>query len=362
MTRLDLNHEMLDYLVIGGSFYGGGGGGSMSAGREAGRLALELGGPHLVDLDDVPPDALLLTVSAVGAPAGTGAHALPGDYVRAVEFFQRQTGKAVSGFIANECGGLATVNGWVQSAATGLPVVDAPCNGRAHPTGAMGSMGLQRLEGYISEQVAVGGSRRDGSYFEIFIQGSVESTSGLVRRAASQAGGLVAVARNPVTASYARENAAPGAIRRCMEVGRAIVAGRRESGLAAVEAAARASGGRIACTGKVTRKRMETAGGYDVGGIVVEGNAAAELVFCNEYLTMEEIGSANRLATFPDLLATLDLSTGLPVTSAELCEGQDVAVVMVPRGNLILGAGMRDPDLYIEVERAAGKEILKYAF
>ena len=379
MTRINLNEELLEYLVIGGSFYGGGGGGSTTSGREMGRMALRLGGPHLVEVGDLPDDALLLTVSAVGAPAGGGPHATPADYVKTVELFQRHTGKTVSGFIANECGGLATVNGWVQSAATGLPVVDAPCNGRAHPTGAMGSMGLNRVEGYVSEQVAVGGSRADGSYLEVFIRGSVESASGLVRKTAGQAGGLVAVARNPVTVSYARDHAAPGAIRRCLEIGRAIVEGRSRSARDAVEGAALSAGGRVACAGKVVHAHIESAGGFDLGKVIVQGSdALVELVFCNEYLTMESIGPANgdnpngaanpksganrRLATFPDLITTLDLSTGLPVTSAEIHAGQEVAVVVVPRGSLILGAGMRDKGLYADVDRVTGTDLARYVF
>ncbi|MGE5579075.1 MAG: DUF917 family protein [Bacillota bacterium] len=376
MTRLDLNNELLEYLVIGGSFYGGGGGGSTEAGRTMGRQALSIGCPHMVALDDLPPDALLLTVSAVGAPAGEGAHAGPDEYVRAVRLFERFTGKKVGGFIANECGGLATVNGWVQSAATGLPVVDAPCNGRAHPTGAMGSMGLNRVKGYISEQVAVGGRGPDGSNLEVFIQGSVESASGLVRKAASQVGGLVAVARNPVPVSYASVNAAPGAIHRCLEVGRAIVDGRTRSAMEAISGAAAAAGGAVVCKGRIVHREIESVGGFDFGRLVVQDRDApqtmVELYFCNEYLTVEKIGSGSagfgnigsgeRLYTFPDLVTTLDLRTGLPVTSAEVRAEAEVAVVVVPRANLVLGAGMRDRDLYADVERLTGRELVRYVF
>lgn len=372
MARLDLNEEILEALVTGGSFYGGGGGGAPETGRQAGLLALRLGRPYLVDLDDIPGDAVLLTVSAVGAPAGRGPHALPEDYARAVELFQRFSGRKADGLITNECGGLATVNGWIQSAVTGLPIVDAPCNGRAHPTGTMGSIGLHKVDGYVSEHVAVGGRREQGNYLEVYIRGSVDGASGLVRRAAAQVGGLVAVARNPVEASYARQNAAPGAIRKCLVVGRAMVAAR-----GAVGAAAEASGGSIACIGRVTRKDLETTGGFDVGRLIVRSGAQEfELSFVNEYLTLEAYrdcdggsgrgngsrGRSPRLATFPDLIATLDAATGTPVSSAQIHLEQEVAVVVVPSANLILGAGVKDKDLYEEVELVVGKGIVKYAF
>ncbi len=359
MARLELTAKILDYLVIGGSFYGGGGGGSTVAGREAGREALALGAPFLVDLDDLPDDTLLLTVSAVGSPAGEGIHAGPKDYVRAALMFKRYSGLDIGGFIANECGGLATVNGWVQSAATGLPIVDAPCNGRAHPTGAMGSMGLDRALGYISEQAAVGGAAADGSPFEVFIRAGVNNASGLVRRAAAQAGGLVAVARNPVSVSYARKKAAPGAIRRCLHVGQAIMDAKTPDD--AVSGAAFAAGGSIIRKGMVSRKRMESVGGFDLGYVTIDdGKSQVELYFCNEYLTADEAGT--RLHTFPDLIMTLDLATGLPVTTAEIREGQEVAVAVVAQTNLVLGVGMRNPELFSDVERITGKELVKYAF
>ncbi len=39
-----------------------------------------------------------------------------------------------------------------------------------------------------------------------------------------------------------------------------------------------------------------------------------------------------------------------------------VAVLVVPRQRLILGAGMRDPELFMDVERAVGKEVVRHVF
>ncbi|HHY75890.1 MAG TPA: DUF917 family protein [Firmicutes bacterium] len=387
MARTVLNEEILEAAVAGGSFYGGGGGGSPELGRKLGKMALEIKragkSPSgqaltLLDLDDLPGDALLLTVSAVGSPAGKGYHAGPEEYARAVEFFREKTGLEVAGLIANECGGLATVNGWIQSAGTGLSVVDAPCNGRAHPTGIMGSMGLHRVKGYESIQAVVGGSREAGTYLEALVQGSLSFADSVVRQAAAYTGGLVAVARNPVTVSYAREHNAAGAISLCIRVGKAMLeAGHGED---RIRAAAEASGGYVALKGVVAVKRLVSAGGFDTGVLIVEsGDGAYEITFWNEYITLERTerggsghpagsaqtagsGRSERLATFPDLIATLDLCSGFPVSSAEVKEGQGIAVVVVPRSELILGAGVKDPELYAPVEQAVGKDIVRYVF
>lgn len=360
-SRIILDNEVVEAAVLGGAVLGGGGGGSMEMGRQAARLAVELGSPELITLDSLPEDAVLLTVSAVGAPAARTVYVKPVHYIRTVELFQKYTGQEIRGLITNECGGLAAVNGWLQAAALGIPVVDAPCNGRAHPTGVMGSMGLHRLSGYVSRQVAVGGNPQTNSYVEVFASGSLETAAALVRQASVQAGGMVAVARNPVTAGYARENAAPGAIGRCIAVGRTIIENRSRGPLPVIEGVAGVLQGEIAFTGRVAAVDLETTGGFDVGRVVVrDGDRLAELTFWNEYMTLK-IGSV-RKGTFPDLLATMDLTTGLPLSSAEIKAGQEIAILHVHRDRLILGRGMKAPELFQVVEKATGKEVIKYIF
>lgn len=121
-----------------------------------------------------------------------------------------------------------------------------------------------------------------------------------------------------------------------------------------VERASEAAGGNVVCSGTITRKKLETRGGFDVGEVLIEGGY--ELSFWNEYMTLEKTGSG-RLATFPDLIVTLDLSTGLPVSSAAIREGQEIAVVAVPQENLLVGAGCKDKALYPMIEQVAGKKI-----
>jgi DUF917 family protein len=367
MSRMRLDADTVEAAVLGGAVLGGGGGGAPAQGRRNGLLAVELGAPELVELDDLPPDAVLVTVSAVGAPAAKTARALPIHYVRAVELLAGQGGARIDGLITNECGGIATVNGWLQAAILGLPVVDAPCNGRAHPTGLMGSLGLHRDPGYVSLQAAAGGDPAAGRYVEIFTRGGLERAAALVLQASIQAGGMVAVARNPVEAAYAREHAAPGAIRQSIAIGRAML-GRRGAGPeATVEAAREALNGEVVARGVVLDVRLETVGGLDVGVVRVRAGEreVAELAFWNEYVSLDLVGPdpggpSRRIGTFPDLLATFDRSTGLPLSSAEVMVGQEVAVMHVERRHLILGAGMRDPELFRSIEEATGREVVRY--
>ncbi len=354
MMRVD--KELAQAAAYGGAVLGGGGGGAIEEGLRLGRLALEVGRPRLVTLDEMEDQAVLVTVSAVGAPAAADQYLEPMHYVQALQLLMAHLDEPVAGIITNENGGLATLNGWFQSAVTGLPVVDAPCNGRAHPTGLMGAMGLNSVADYVSRQAAVGGNPEPGRHVRLYVEGSLASASRLVRQSSVEAGGLVAVARNPATVAYVRDNAAPGALQQAIEVGRALLgaAGPRE----AAEAVCRVLDGELVCQAKVTGLTLHTEGGFDVGQVDLEGGY--ELTFWNEYMTLEQHGQ--RLATFPDLIATLSVAEPRPLSSAEVREGQEVLVVRVPRQHLRLGGGMRQPELFRVAEQAVGKELIHHVF
>jgi hypothetical protein len=344
--------------ALGGAYLGGGGGGSLSEGRRLGELAVNTGKPRLAHPEELGTEGIVLTVSAVGSPAQQEAAVDAVDYVRAVELFVETFGVKPAGLIANECGGMATLNGWLQSACLGIPVVDAPCNGRAHPTGIMGSMGLHRVAEYQSLQTAVGGNQAAGNRVELAVRGSLASCAAMVRHASVQAGGLVAVARNPVPAGYLMEHGAVGAVSRAIAVGRvalAASAGDRAERVAAY------LGGAVAARGTVEAFELKTRGGFDVGRLILAGggDGPAEITFWNEYITLEIAG--RRVATFPDLIVTLDRE-GFPLSSAEVRAGQGIQVLAVPAAKLLLGAGMRDPALFEALEAATGKQIVAYAF
>lgn len=351
-----LNKETVEAMVLGGGFLGGGGGGSMEEGRRIGLLALEVGSPRLIAIDSLSPDALLVTVSAVGAPGAPEKFVKPVDFVEAAKALAGHLGTKIEGFISSENGGISTTNGLIQSAFLGIPLVDSPCNGRAHPTGIMGSMGLNRQLDFISKQAAIGGNPEKNRKIFIYVEGALPHVDGLIRQAAVEAGGMVAVARNPIPASYVRENGAPGAISQAIELGKIIVAEKSKPKSLAEKIAKKLSGS-VITEGKVSSYNMETRGGYDVGKVEI---GEFELTFWNEYMTLEKKGE--RIATFPDLMVTIDADGGIPVSSSELTKGRGIIVIHVPRKNLILGAGMREKSNFIKVEEVLGKEMTRYLF
>ncbi|HIE58118.1 MAG TPA: DUF917 family protein [Anaerolineales bacterium] len=351
-----LSREMVRAAAYGGALLGGGGGGSIEEGMCLGNLAVAVGRPRLVDLDELDDDALIVAVSAVGAPAAADQYIEPIHYVQALLLLLEHLDAPVAGLITSENGGLSSLNGWFQSAVTGIPVADAPCNGRAHPTGLMGSMGLDREMDYLSRQAAVGGNPDRNRHVCLYVESGLDSASQLVRQAAVRAGGVVAVARNPVTVAYVRENAAPGTLRQAIQVGKTLL--EAENPVDAARSVCDLLSGELICRAMVENVALRTKDGFDIG--LVELSGGYELTFWNEYMTLEHRGK--RLATFPDLIATLSADEIRPLTSAEIRAGQEVLLIQAPKEQLRLGAGMRRPELLRIAEEAVGKEMVRYVF
>lgn len=351
MPKIKLDEKLVEYAVYGGAVLGGGGGGWIEEGLKIGRLALEVGSPELLTVDEFDDEDLLVTVSMVGAPAAKDQYVKPIHYARALEMLSQKIGRPIKGLNTNENGAGTTVNGWFQSAVTGIPLVDLACNGRAHPTGAMGSLNLTELDNYVSHQAAVGG--KDANYIELSVSGTLEKAASMIRKVSVEAGGLVAVARNPVTVAYARQHGAAGAISQAIEVGRAL---RSRQGEAAIDSVVSELGGKVVTAGTVTDFQLETTGGFDVGTVQIDGQY--EMTFWNEYMTLEKDGE--RFGTFPDLIMTLDAKTAKPIVTAAVEKGQQLAVITVPKEKLLLSSTMRNVKLLKPVEEIIKKSIIPF--
>lgn len=356
MERMKLDKDAGRWAMLGGAILGGGGGGSSEMGEMLLGKLEELPPLTLTPLSEIDPDAIILSASLVGAPAAKEQYLLPEHMIRSVELFRKMNPDVkLGGIMTNENGYCATVNGWVQAAACGLPFVDAQCNGRAHPTGVMGSMNLHRDPSYITTMTYSGGNPALGKYVEGIVVGTIDHTSPLIRAASVEAGGVVGVARNPVSAAHVMKNGAVGGISQSIELGRRYEEGLKVSVEKAVENAVEYLHGDILCRGTVDDFELRTEGGFDVGVGKVAGN---ELTFWNEYMTLTR-ADGTRVATFPDLIMTIDAKTGRALTSAYIHGGEDIYVIYTNRKNLNLAPTMYDRELLAPIEGIIGREILK---
>src|ERR1700689_250132 len=181
----DLDLQAVHAAVAGGSVLAAGGGGWVDHGLLVGRTAIQSGTPRLATLDEVDPEAMLATVSAIGAPAAVGWEMRPRDYVRALELLMAGGEEPTLGTVTAQNGSSTTCNGWVASAVLGTLVIDAAGDGRAHPTGKMGSFGLAANPEHVTVQAVAGGNRAQGRYLEVVTRGSVAHTANVLRTASS---------------------------------------------------------------------------------------------------------------------------------------------------------------------------------
>lgn len=356
-----LTEKDVEAAVKGGSVYAAGGGGWADHGRMLGYAAVSVGKPELVDIEELEPRDWVATAAAIGAPASTTPWEMRGvDYVKAVKLLEKALGDKLSGLMIGQNGKSSTLNAWLPSAILGTKVVDAVGDIRAHPTGDMGSIGMAGSPRKMI-QTAVGGNRAENRYIELVVKGATAKISPILRTAADMSGGFIASCRNPLRAKYVRRNAALGGISLALSLGEAIIAAEKKGGSAVIDAIVKATGGTILVKGPVTRKDLVyTKEAFDIGRFVLgEGDKAVTIHTMNEYMAIDDAGG-NRLATFPDVIATLD-AAGQPLSAGQLREGMFVFVLHVPKKVIPLSSSVVDPAVYPPVEKAMGIELAKYA-
>jgi uncharacterized protein len=354
MARM-LTLDDVEAGVVGGLFLSAGGGGrnAVEKNRGLGRMALDYGGVRLIGIDELDPQDLVITATAVGAPGFANWAIRPRDSINAARRLIERMGRPPRGVI---CGHVPGFNAWLVGAALGLDYVDLASNGRGHPTVKMGGMGLASRPELTITQVAVSGSRAETNEFAVCVEGDIVRTSNVLRQAAVLNGGLIYAARGPLTASFMRTNGAPGAISFQLDLGRAMLAA---SGADRVRAAVGFLGGELLIEGEVVSNDVAYGGGFDLGRMIVRGaKGEAALGVYNEFMTADINGK--RAATFPDMIGTLDPDTGDAVSISESKAGARVAVVIAHRSRFPVGKGALDPAVFPEVEQAMGVDLRSY--
>jgi uncharacterized protein len=356
-----LGLQDVEAAIRGGSVFAAGGGGWVEHGRMLGTTAVNIGRPELVAIEEAPEDAYIATAAAIGAPAGTTQWQMLGvDYVKAVELLEEALGAPLYGLMIGQNGSSSTMNAWLPSALLGTKVVDAVGDIRAHPTGDMGSIGMASSP-EPTIQVAVGGHRDSNSYLELVVRGATAKVSPVLRKAADMSGGFIASCRNPVRASYVRRHAALGGISRALALGQAIMAAEPKGARAIIEAILDTTSGGLLGEGRVTKKAVAYRNdAFDIGTIAIRGGSR-DLVLhvMNEYMAVSD-GEGVRLATFPDVIATLGVD-GRPVSVGQIREGDELAVLHIDKSRVPLSSSVKDAAVYPVVEAALGIPIARYA-
>ena len=139
-----LDPALLPALSRGATLLGTGGGGDPYIGRLMVEAAIAEHGPVTVlDVDEVDPDAFVISTAMMGAPTVMVEKIPRGDEaVRALRTLESHLGRTADATIPMECGGINSMIPLAVAAITGLPVIDGDGMGRAFPELQMETFGV----------------------------------------------------------------------------------------------------------------------------------------------------------------------------------------------------------------------------
>jgi uncharacterized protein len=357
MKRL-LDRDCLRALARGCAVLGAGGGGDPCLGLlQALQASGDFGPVSLIDVDELPDDALIMPCGGIGAPTVSIEKLENGDEGnRLRDHLESVTGQKVAALMAAEIGGGNGLLPVAWAARLGLPLVDADGMGRAFPEVPQVTMHLAG----ISPSPAVMTDERGNVLVVRAISGHWMER--LERAAAVEFGGAASATEFSLTAAQAREATVRNSVSLAITIGEAIESSedRPVAGLIAK------IGAFSLITGKVTDVERRTTQGFARGSVVVEGLGAdagrqIRLEVQNENLVALEQGQV--LASVPDLITVLDSETADAVATERIRYGQRVTVIAfgcdpvwrTERGIALTGPRAFGYDFdYVPVEELAG--------
>lgn len=131
----EIDETQMSDIARGAAVLGTGGGGDPYVGRLLAEQALRHHGPvTLLDVNELPDDAVVVPVALMGAPTVMLEKMPAGDEAtNALLAVETLIGKRVTHTVSIEAGGLNSVTPFIAAAELGLPLVDADAMGRAFP-------------------------------------------------------------------------------------------------------------------------------------------------------------------------------------------------------------------------------------
>ncbi len=316
--------DLLPGLARGAAVLGTGGGGDPYIGALlAGQAIRQHGDVTVVAFDEVPDDAVVLTVAMMGAPT-VMVEKLPSldEVVAPVRALGASLGRAVTHVACAEVGGVNSTIPIAAAAALGLPLIDGDGMGRAFPEL---QMVLPTLYGIDASPLAVSDDKGN-----VAVLNTVDNawTERIARVACVEMGCSVMISGFPMSGLQARKALVADSLSLCREIGDGIFAA-REAKTDPVEHTVRLLGGREVFAGKVVDVQRATTTGFARGRARIQSDdASLELSFQNEHLLAELDGST--LVTTPDLIMVLEHDSGEPITTEKLRYGQRVRVIAAP--------------------------------
>ncbi len=323
-----VGEDQLDDLALGAAILGTGGGGNPYVGMLLAKQAIREFGPvTVVDVEDVPDDALVAPAAMMGAPTIL-VEKLPrgSEIVHAFEALQDFLGRPITHTTSAEAGGINSTVPFVVSARIGLPLVDADLMGRAFPEI---QMVIPTLYGIAASPFVLADEKGNTVILETIDN---RWTERFARSITIDMGCAAMVSLYPLTGRQLREATVPGTLRLCEELGRLVRETRAAHGDPVATVVERLSAYRL-FSGKISDVARRTEGGFSRAEARVDGvgdDDGSQLVIASQNEHLVAIRDGEVLASVPDLIIVLDSESGEPITTEELRYGFRVTVIAAP--------------------------------
>ena len=309
----------MEDIATGGAVMGTGGGGDPYVGKLMAQQAIRKYGPvKIIDVTELPDDALVVPVCMMGAPTVMTEKLPQGDeLMNAFRALEQLLGRKIDAVLCGEAGGVNSTTPFVVAAASGLPLVDGDGMGRAYPELQMVTF---TLHGVSASPMVLCDDKGNSLVLNTV---SNAWTERLARAATVEMGGSALLAFYAMDGATAKKAVVRGTLTLCADLGRAL----REARAAhedPVEAIRAMLGAEIIFHGRIKDIERRTEGGFARGTARFDGaeewrGHTLRLDFQNEFLMAERDGSV--IVTTPDLITLLEAESGNPVTADSLRYG-----------------------------------------
>ncbi len=250
------------------------------------------------------------------------------------------------------------------AARLGLPVIDVDGMGRAFPE-------LQMVTFYLDGISATPGIFTDEKG-NVALLSTIDNvwTERIARAATVQMGGSTMVAMYSMTGKNLKESGVHNTLKLEEEIGKSIRLAKQKNANPINEVLKKVGGFEL-FRGKISDINRKTESGFAKGAATIDGlneykGETLTLRFQNEHLIAQT--DQRILCTTPDLIAVLDVETGLPITTEGIRYGARCVVIGIPchpkwrteKGIATVGPKYFGYDIdYVPVEELVKKGVLR---
>lgn len=320
--------EDMEDIATGGAILGTGGGGDPYIGKLMAQQAIKKYGPvNLVDIDELPDDALVVPVCMMGAPTVMTEKLPQGDeLINAFRALEQLLGRKIDAVLCGEAGGVNSTTPFVVAAMTGLPLVDGDGMGRAYPELQMVTF---TMHGVSATPMVLCDDKGNSLVLNTV---SNAWTERLARAATVEMGGSALLAFYSMSGAVAKQAVVRGTLTLCAQLGETLRKAKADHANP-VDAIVDRLGAKVIFHGRIRDIERRTVGGFARGTARFEGveewrDHTFKLDFQNEFLMAERDGEI--LVTTPDLITVLEAESGLPVTADALRYGLRLVALALP--------------------------------